>query len=49
MAKAVFVGRGKPRRIFISDAEIFEEVAKEKEALGYVKESSLNNLVRVVH
>ncbi len=49
LAKAVFVGRSKPRKIFKSDAEIMGEVAKEKDAVGYVNESSLNNSVRVVH
>jgi hypothetical protein len=49
LAKSVFVGRSKPHKIFKTDSEIIDAVAKEKDAVGYVKESSLNNSVRVVH
>jgi len=48
LAKAVFVGRSKPHKVFSSDASIIDEVAKEKDAVGYVNESSLNNTVRAV-
>ncbi len=48
LAKAVFVGRSKPHKIFKTDADIMEVVAKEKDAVGYVNESSLNGSVRVV-
>ncbi len=48
LAKAVFVGRSKPHKIFKSDADIVEEVSKEKDAVGYVNESSLKDSVRAV-
>ena len=48
LAKAVFVGRSKPHKVLSSDASIIDEVSKDKDAVGYVNESSLNNSVRAV-
>jgi hypothetical protein len=48
LAKAVFVGRAQPHKVFNSDADVINEVAKEKDAVGYVNESSVDKSVRIV-
>jgi ABC-type phosphate transport system substrate-binding protein len=48
-AKAVFSGRGVPPKILDSDADVKNEVAKDKNAVGYVNESSVDGSVRAVH
>jgi ABC-type phosphate transport system substrate-binding protein len=47
-SKAVFVGRASPRKVLNSDAEVKNEVAKDKNAVGYVDESSVDGSVRAV-
>jgi ABC-type phosphate transport system substrate-binding protein len=47
-AKAVFTGRAVPPRVLDSDADVKNEVAKDKNAVGYVDESSVDQSVRVV-
>lgn len=47
-AKAVFTGRTVPPKVLDSDADVKKEVAKDKDAVGYVDESSLDGSVRVV-
>ncbi len=48
-AQAVFSGRGVPPKVLDSDAEVKAEVAKDKSAVGYVNESSVDGSVRAVH
>lgn len=48
-AQAVFSGRGVPPKMLDSDAEVKSEVAKDKNAVGYVNESSVDGSVRAVH
>jgi ABC-type phosphate transport system substrate-binding protein len=48
LSKAVFVGRAQPRKVLNSDAEVKNEVAKDKNAVGYVDESSVDTSIRVV-
>jgi hypothetical protein len=47
-AKAVFTGRGVPPTMLDSDADVKNEVAKNKNAVGYVDESNADGSVRVV-
>lgn len=47
-ARIVFSGRGVPPKVLDSDAEVISEVAKDKNAVGYVDQSSLDGSVRVV-
>ena len=47
-AKAVFTGRAVPPRMLDSDAEVKNEVANDKNAVGYVNESSVDSSVRAV-
>jgi ABC-type phosphate transport system substrate-binding protein len=47
-AKAVFTGRAVPPRMLDSDREVKDEVSKDKNAVGYVKESSVDGSVRAV-
>lgn len=47
-ARAVFSGRGVPPKVLDSDADVKNEVAKDKNAVGYVNESSVDGSVRVV-
>jgi len=47
-AKAVFTGRGVPPKVLDSDADVKNEVAKNKSAVGYVEESSVDGSVRIV-
>lgn len=48
-AKAVFTGRAVPSKVLNSDADVKNEVAKDKNAVGYVNESSVDESVRAVH
>ena len=48
-AQAVFSGRGVPPKVLDSDADVKSEVAKDKNAVGYVNESSVDGSVRAVH
>ena len=48
-AQAVFSGRGVPPKVLGSDDEVKSEVAKDKNAVGYVNESSVDGSVRAVH
>lgn len=47
-ARAVFTGRAVPPKMLDSDAEVKNEVANDKSAVGYVDESSVDGSVRVV-
>lgn len=47
-AKAVFSGRAVPPKVLESDSDVKNEVAKDKNAVGYVDESSVDGSVRVV-
>jgi ABC-type phosphate transport system substrate-binding protein len=47
-SRAVFSGRGVPPKMFDSSADVKNEVAKDKNAVGYVDESSVDSSVRVV-
>jgi ABC-type phosphate transport system substrate-binding protein len=47
-AKAVFTGRAVPPRVFDSDVDVTNEVAKDKNSVGYVDESNVTGSVRVV-
>ena len=47
-AKAVFSGRGVPPKMLDSDADVKAEVAKNKDAVGYIDESSADGSVRIV-
>jgi ABC-type phosphate transport system substrate-binding protein len=47
-AKAVFTGHATPPKKLDSDAEVKNEVAKDKNAVGYVDESSVDGSVRAV-
>jgi ABC-type phosphate transport system substrate-binding protein len=47
-SRAVFVGRASPRKVLNSDAEVKREVADDKNAVGYVDESSVDASVRAV-
>lgn len=47
-AKAVFSGRGVPPKVLDSDADVKNEVAKDKNAVGYVNESSVDGSVMAV-
>lgn len=47
-AKAVFTGRAVPIKVLDSDAAVKNEVANDKNAVGYVNESSVDGSVRVV-
>lgn len=47
-AKAVFTGRAVPPKMLDSDTEVKNEVAQDKNAVGYVDESSVDGSVRVV-
>jgi ABC-type phosphate transport system substrate-binding protein len=47
-AQAVFSGRGVPPKVLDSDVEVMGEVAKDKSAVGYVDQSSVDGSVRVV-
>jgi ABC-type phosphate transport system substrate-binding protein len=48
-ARAVFTGRAVPLKVLDSDAAVKNEVANDKNAVGYVDESSVDGSVRVVH
>ncbi len=48
-AQAVFSGRGVPPKILDSDDDVKSEVAKDKNAVGYVSEASVDGSVRAVH
>lgn len=48
-AQAVFSGRGVPPKMLDSEADIKAEVAKDKNAVGYINESSVDGSVRAVH
>jgi ABC-type phosphate transport system substrate-binding protein len=47
-AKAVFTGRAVPPKMLDSDAEVKNEVAQDKNAVGYVDESSVDGSVKVI-
>ncbi|MGB8077595.1 MAG: hypothetical protein WCE58_00155 [Gallionella sp.] len=47
-ARAVFTGRAVPPKVLDSDSEVKNEVANDKNAVGYVDESSVDGSVRVV-
>jgi ABC-type phosphate transport system substrate-binding protein len=47
-SKAVFTGRAVPPKMLDSDREVKAEVARDKNAVGYVNESSVDGSVRVV-
>lgn len=47
-AQAVFSGRGVPPKVLESDDDVKAEVAKDKNAVGYVNESSVDATVRAV-
>ena len=47
-AQVVFSGRGVPPKVLDSDADVKNEVAKDKNAVGYVNESSADGSVRIV-
>jgi len=47
-AKAVFTGRAVPPKVLDSDVDVTNEVAKDKNSVGYVDESNVNGSVRVV-
>ena len=47
-AKAVFTGRAVPPKVLDSDADVKNEVAKDKNAVGYVDESSVDGSVRAI-
>ena len=47
-AKAVFTGRATPPKVFSSDSDVKSEVAKDKNAVGYVNESSVDDSVRAI-
>jgi ABC-type phosphate transport system substrate-binding protein len=47
-AKAVFTGRAVPPKMLDSDRDVKNEVSKDKNAVGYVNESSVDGSVRVV-
>ncbi len=47
-AKAVFTGRATPPKVLDSDVDVKNEVAKDRNAVGYVNESSVDGSVRVV-
>lgn len=47
-ARAVFTGRAVPPRVLDSDSEVKNEVANDKNAVGYVDESSVDGSVRVI-
>jgi len=46
--QAVFSGRGVPPKVLDSDADVKSEVAKDKNAVGYVNESNVDGSVRAV-
>jgi ABC-type phosphate transport system substrate-binding protein len=47
-AKAVFSGRASPPKELRSDADVKSEVARDKNAVGYVDESNVDETVKVV-
>ena len=47
-AQAVFAGRGVPPEVLSSDDAVKKAVASEKNAVGYIKESSVDSTVKVV-
>ena len=47
-AKAVFTGRAVPPRMLDSDLDVKDEVSRDKNAVGYVNESSVDGSVREV-
>jgi ABC-type phosphate transport system substrate-binding protein len=47
-ARAVFTGRAVPPKVLDSDSEVKNEVANDKNAVGYVDESSVDGSVRAV-
>jgi ABC-type phosphate transport system substrate-binding protein len=47
-AKAVFTGRATPPKMLDSDNAVKNEVANDKNAVGYVNESSVDGSVRIV-
>lgn len=47
-SKAVFTGRAVPPKILDSDRDVKAEVARDRNAVGYVNESSVDGSVRVV-
>lgn len=47
-AKAVFAGRATPPKMLDSDTDVKNEVAKDKGAVGYIDEASVDGSVRVV-
>ena len=47
-AKAVFTGRATPPKMLDSDIDVKNEVAKDRKAVGYVNESSVDGSVRAV-
>jgi hypothetical protein len=48
-AKEVFTRRAVPIKMLNSETEMVNEIAKDKNAVGYVNESSANGSVRIVH
>lgn len=48
-SKAAFSGRAVPPKMLASEADVKNEVAKDKDAVGYVNESSADASVRVIH
>lgn len=47
-AKAVFTGRAIPPKVLDADADVKNEVARDKNAVGYVDESSVDGSVRAI-
>jgi ABC-type phosphate transport system substrate-binding protein len=47
-SKAVFTGRAVPLKVLDSDAAVKNEIANDKNAVGYVDESAVDGSVRVV-
>lgn len=47
-AKAVFAGRAMPPKMLDSDRDVKNEVARDKNAVGYVNESSVDGSVKAV-
>lgn len=47
-AKAVFAGRATPPKLLDADRDVKNEVARDKNAVGYVNESSVDASVRVI-
>ena len=47
-ARVIFTGKGLPPKVFDPDAEVKKVVSSNKNAIGYIRASSVDSSVKVV-